>query len=92
MGAALAHSACPPAAPHNSPSSLQPLPGRPRTRPLLSFALETLLLEKPFADIEMQLHRFQPVLPVRLEGKDAALRFCGEPHAGEFAPGPEGRG
>ena len=41
----------------------------------------------------MQLHGFQPVLPVRLKGKDAALRFCGEPHAGEFArPGPKGAG
>lgn len=93
MGAARAHSACPPPAPHNSPSSLKPLPGRSRTRPLLSFALEALLLEEPFADIEMQFHGFQPVLPVRLKGQDAALRFSGEPHAGELArAGPQGAG
>ena len=41
----------------------------------------------------MQLHGFQPVVPVRLEGQDAALRFSGEPHAGEFArAGPKGAG
>lgn len=93
MGAALAPSACSAPALHNLPSSLQPLPGRPRTRPLLSFALETLLLEQPFTDIEMQLHGFQPVLPVRLEGEAAALRFSGKPHAGELArAGPKGAG
>ena len=62
---------------------------QPGTGTLLGFAPETLLPGEPFADVQVPLHGFQPVLPVRLEGEDAAPRFSGEPHAGKFArPGP----
>ena len=68
--------------------SLTPRPG---TGPLPGFGLETLRLEEPFADVQVQLHVFQPAFPVRLERKDAAPGFSCEAHAGRLArPGPQG--
>src|SRR5690606_28008037 len=39
----------------------------------------------PLTNIEMQLHRFQAVMPVRLKRQHVAPRLARQPHALQFA-------